>query len=503
MYRREVAWLVAALCVLGTCWALLTPPVMSWDEDAHITKAVALWHGQLRGDRMVPNGDEPGSYIVDEYQIPGDYAVARNRHFCVYEGQPLGCMHSFDRDQTPVATPSEAGNYPPLYYAFVGWPSRVIDASTGIYGIRVMSVVIFALAIGAGWSELRRRLSVWVTTLLTMVAVTPTMMMLAGSVNPNGFEIAAAFAAWSYAFGVFGDIGHGLKVSTHRLVGLVASIAVFAGVRTLSPVFAVVILGVAWWVSNPRVLLRSSTARLATAACVVASLLWAVLAATGGHLQQFEPRDLDNGLGDKIAIMCIFVGQQLIGWSSTFVWGDLTLWFVGGLYLIGLYLFGRACVRSRSDLSRAKQHLPLALLGLCVVVPSAITMVELNKVGVLWQPRYALPLVIGAVIAYGVQSGDIASKNRRGLILAVGLIAVVIHVVSFVVVAAFFDARGDADLSSGIVAWSPPAPLWALLAVTCVVGAGVARRVVAMSREATTPSVPEDSRQARPESLAY
>lgn len=399
-----ISWALASL--VGILWALATPIGGSPDEPAHLVKAASVARGQFLG--------EPAS-IGHVVQVPRYVATAHDVACLAFD--PEAAADCFDETPDDPATlvdaGTTAGQYNPLYYLVVGWPSLVFDDTTGIYAMRIMSALFAALFLGFAVRfafELGRRT---LTLAAIGVAFTPTLAFLSGAVNPNAVEVTATLATFTAMLAIVRrDPGGPLAAP---LAVAAVSAAVGAQMRGLSPVWIALALAtplilLSW--SHLKQLLARRVVWITIAVIVVAAALaaaWTVGSSslTGAIDEDWEipeyPGTGSSPLTGFIVMLLstIGYGMQMVGsfgWLTTpapepvyFVWAGL----VGALALAGIGLLrGRRLVFSGV--------LALAL----ILLPPIIQAAYVTAGGYIWQGRYTLPLFAIFVVGVAVVLGD-------------------------------------------------------------------------------------------------
>ena len=103
---------------------------------------------------------------------------------------------------------------PPLYYALLGTLSGLRHPVASVYLMRLVSALINAALITAALAAAFQLSRGLLPVLGILTAMTPMFYFLAGSVNPNGVEIAAAICLWASLLVLF----HGPIEPDGRLV---------------------------------------------------------------------------------------------------------------------------------------------------------------------------------------------------------------------------------------------------------------------------------------------
>lgn len=392
-------WVLASALValLAATWSLAVPLMASPDEPSHVIRAAAVARGQWGGE-LGPEPTGPGRPgAATMVQVPADYrdAAALPNCFAFRPDQPASCQPAVPQASDGlVDAETFAGQYPPLYYALVGWPSLVLDAEAGIYAMRLVSAVLTAALVG--WSAYRLHRELGPVALWGLVvAVTPMVLFLGGTVNPQALEIASALCFWSATLAV------ALRrdgPSTGALVQAAVNGAVLVNTRTSSPFWAVVVVAVALLAARPgraREIVRHRAARwvgLVAASSTLTAVAWVVT-----HPAQVTGARLFPQYADPTVLLLATTGS---GWAyltnmvGDFGWLDapappatVTAWL---LVLGAVVLPALAASAPR----RARTAL-LALVAVVAVAPAAFQLPTAVDAGLVWQGRYALPVAVG------------------------------------------------------------------------------------------------------------
>ena len=414
-------WLAvgALLFGLGALWSLAVPLMASPDEPSHVVRAAAVARGQLSG---TPN-DAPQSVerpgVGTLVRLPSDFAdaLALPNCFAFDRDQPADCQEDLPAPGPEVLVETFAGQYPPLYYALVGWPSLFLAAGPSIVAMRLVSAAISAALLT--WAAFRlsttrgNRAGLWGLA----VAVTPMCLFLAGTVNPAGLEISAAISFWAACLVLVSRDG---PVSTAALVQAVVSGALLITIRATGPVWALAIVVVVLVAAPPgrwRELLRLPSARwlgAVAAVAVLASVGWLAthgsVVTTHGLYPQFASLKtaLLGILGDGFGYL-----QNMIG---DFGWLDAPappLTFVGWYLALGALLLP-AVAAARPV--RQRVALGLLIVGVALA-PIALQLPTIVDTGLIWQGRYALPVAVGvpmlAALVLRVDATEPGEAHRR------------------------------------------------------------------------------------------
>ena len=171
---------------LLSTWSLATARYGGPDEPAHVLRAASVAHGELVGS-VVPEL-APGFRAVN---VPGELATGDPACFRHDPHVPATCAMAQPAGAVRRAATS-AGTYPPLYYAMVGLPVRLIGNVAQVQRYRFVAAFWCALVLATALRRSRRLPS----GALVLAALSPASWFLFGVVNPNALEIALVLLAW-------------------------------------------------------------------------------------------------------------------------------------------------------------------------------------------------------------------------------------------------------------------------------------------------------------------
>ncbi len=476
-HRTLWALVGVLLFALAAAWSAATPLMASPDEPSHVVKAAAVVRGQWSGTLGPEPTDTTRPGAGTTVRLPTDLAasVALPNCYAFHSDNTADCVPKLPArtgDSVPVET--FAGQYPPLYYALVGWPSLLLTGEAGLYAMRLASAAISAAMLTWGAFRLTtvrgNRLALWGA----VVAITPMCLFLAGTVNPAGWEIAAAVSFWAACLAIVSRHG---PVGTGALVQAAVSGAVLVNIRASSPFWALAIVAVAIVAAPPgrlRELVRHRLAPWLGGAALVASL-----AAVGWilrHGDTVSSRNLYPEFANPKVTLLAVNGrgyeylQNLIG---NFGWLDTpappltyVLWYLaaGALILLGL---------SASSRTRAKTGLVL-LVGGVAAAPFILQLPIAARAGLIWQGRYALPVAVGvpllAALLLGEQGQDVVEFLRRAFRGTLPVV-VVAHIAAFYWASRRYSEGAHGHVITFSPKWSSPIGYLtgtALYAVLCI-----------------------------------
>ena len=321
-----------------------------------------------------------------------------------------------------------------------------------------------------------------------LLACTPMVFVLAGSINPNALEAAAAICAWATLAAAL--VHPGDRLPKPLLVGIGVSCALLAVTRPLSTLWlAVIAIGVLAALGRGQVIaarLREPGVRVVVAVVGVAAAsgaLWTVFSDNLDNNSGYEPRGLElfDVIKHSLALTPAYL-RQMVGvfgwqrvqapWPVPWAWGLLIVAILAAALRWGTRRMAWAAV---------------GLMVLVVLTPTILQAPTAGEIGFVWSGRYGLAMAAGVPILATLAVGSAGRLGWHGLRrFAFVLVAVaaggqvVAHAASmrrYVV-----GVRGPLEYltASG---WDPPLPAAVLLVLVIGCASGLA---VLTYRVATT-----------------
>lgn len=427
-FRGRRLWFVsfAAFFLLGAGWAIATPYDGSPDEVDHVVRAAGIARGQIIA------GSVPGRLDLGVQRVP---AGLIHRHTCwqFHKDISAACAKHVEPsgDTTLVATASTAGRYPPLYYLAVGWPMALWPSWTGVIVARLISAAISAALLAfASFAVVR-----WTNHRLLpagiLVAVTPITLQLAGSINPNGTEIAAGTALFAALIPLVLDRDGSHRRSALLLAtGAAISLVLIRAFGPLWLAIAVTIVTIPSSRSQIAALLRLKGVRVSLAAIGlsnVAAVAWMGNQHTGSIGSVNLPIHLSvaQALWTEVVDRSGDYATQMIGVLS---WLDTPL--PGLAYLAWFMAFGLLFLTALSVGGAVQRWRLLALSVAVFAVPILGDTLNANTYGLVAQARYVLPVAVGVPLLAAWIISDhraLSVEHTTALSRVLGLVLVPIH----------------------------------------------------------------------------
>lgn len=422
---RWLWWKVFGLLALaGSVWGLAVPLMTGPDEADHATRAAAVARGHLFGVRWSTR------HQVDYYTIrvmaPVAYMSAHNVGFCwTLKGEPRRSVvdpsviplpeqcPDMTGGQREEAIPTNEFRGQPLYYFLVGLPTLAFRAATGAYLMRVVGALLCAAFLASGLLSLTRLRNPRLAVLGGAAVLTPSVLYFAGTVNPVGLEIAAAFSAWAGMLALVRGVDGPAEVDGRLVTRTALALAALVLTRGLSPGFAVLIVVAAALVAPPgrmrELYERRDVRRWLVGVGVVTALsvAWLVHIRFRFPLPPFPGSGLDFAL-DQVS----WWAREMVG-----VFGPTTIAPPAALHV--LWAVAVAAVVALGWRSSERRHVLIAgvlALGTFVVLVLGEGF-QIPPTGVWWQGRYVLPAMVGVVLLVtlaGRGAGVAGPRNGDG-----------------------------------------------------------------------------------------
>jgi Predicted membrane protein (DUF2142) len=497
--RRSAAWLLLALSglSLALAWVLASPVGASPDEQAHIAYAWGTVTGQtVFGEQLVTI---PGGRTATSVQLPQKLLqLPTPVCYAFHPEKPVTQCTPIPADNLQMVTQaSYMSRYPPLFYAVEG---VVLRAATAVdlsgprvlYGARLVAAVLSLLAVGSGVFLLWQRFPGRAVVLATLLALPATAWFLAASVNPNGFEIAAAFLLAAGVLALRVDHAIGARSLTAVLAVPIGTL-LLALTRPDSWVWASLILGLmlvptgqeggtSW---RRRLPVRSLGALAATATVLVltSAMVWFGYAL---QIRGSEAARVNSGgwgglpFFGRVFLLALHSGTLVSEQVGTFGWLDTPLpslallaWVSVAGAAAAIWVVGRNTSVPRWSVG--------AVLGLGYL--AALIDEYLGAWG--WQGRYLLPVTAAVCVLAvpGLTSGLERLSALRSLVPWMLVVMMAVNALA-VVWFLFRNAYGfrpwprrlpSAPLPLGVPSWTPPFGQGVVLAlVALALACGVA-----------------------------
>ncbi len=476
--RLRARWFLAfaAFFLIGAGWALALPDNGTNDEDHHILRAYAVASGQIWSPPTAVVRGGGAAFDIPRSLLVGDPS-------CTRDDLPASCQLQPPDDQTRVPTPSAAGRYNPLYYLPVGLPMLLSPDHTGTMLGRLVSAAMCAALLASAVAVAARRRDTLLLAAVVVVA-TPNVLNLAGSINPNGPELAAGILLWTSLLALVRARDSDFDDATTRRLLVLAAVAasLLLSLRTLGPMLlgltALFGLALARRGRLGALLRRRDTRWLLGGLSLVSvyAVVWTVVSGVlvnppQPHAQHWPlSQDLAWIFTDRLSRWAI----QVIG---RFSYGEV---FVPNALFASWYALAFVLVVPALLVAVRRQALVVAgVLAASVAVLVGFELAYVDHLGWSQQSRYVMPFgvgfVLGAVVV-GRRFGQWLGVGRAAwLVRGIAVAAGALHVWALALVMARFQVGVGAGLRPFDGDWLPPTgPVLPLL----LAAAGAAALVV-------------------------
>ncbi|MGY3320378.1 DUF2142 domain-containing protein [Arthrobacter sp. TE12232] len=465
------------LSMFSTLWSLASPLMSVPDEPAHTIKAAAVARGQFLGTSGQTQGEQL-QVVVPKY-------IADTQSLTCFAFKVIvtaDCSPGLDSaDRQPTTAGTSAGNYNPLYYLVVGLPSTILSGEPAIYAMRILSGLLCSLFLAATLLATTQFANRRWPVAAAGIAVTPMVLYLCGSINPNALEIVATSAVFVNLCLVLENVRE-LSRFRFNIVVVGVAAAVLANTRALSLLWLALAVIAALLMVPPRdlLLLVKNKLVLAMAALIAVAaalgLLWLktanTLASLLGTPGTVTPEQAFGTMVERtFDIAASYVAQ--LGWLDTNGPTGVYFWWS---CLTGALMVAAVSVR----LWRPRLGF-IVLLAAAIAIPPILQAQVVTELGYIWQGRYLLPVIVPMLLAAGLALRFLRFPDslfaRRITMWAIGLTAAA-HTAVFANALRRYGVGISTEANwadmFGATKWEPPLgwlPLaLAYLAVTAVAG---------------------------------
>lgn len=380
---------------------------------------------------------------------------------------------------------SNVALYNPLYYAAVGAPLKLLDGEAGAWAVRALGAFLSALMIAWAWALVacRPRRTRW-PEVAFLVALTPAITFATSVAAPNGMSYAAGLLLWAALLSVRADAGTATAPAACAVGACVVVLNHTTGIIWVGAAVLTMLCLIGWRGIHDILRVRLH-AWIASVGCVMAAMTftvaWTVLFSPGSPTSQ-EPLVAETKSIPMAAHAVLWIFQTIGVMPNRF---DMLWPVVYALWLVPLVLLlGRGGMVG----IKRERFAGAVALGISVLIPVVATWATYEALGVAWQGRYELPLLVGILMAAGEAMDRAAVALRRLFWPIVCLVASTTY--ACVLCLGLREAAGPHDDGRN---WS--LLLWAVAPV--LIGAGYLLLTRSSGMPQSSPSENADSRSCR------
>lgn len=460
---RQIVLSGIGLLLIQLTWIACVPAYGGSDEFDHAYRAAAVARGA-----WVPEPTNATRGTGAWLQVPVDIVeAAREECQTLPYTTDVDCVGTTQGDSVRIA--SGAGRYHPLFYALIGWPALPFEGENALYAMRVANALLCNGFFVLGLLMLRR----WSTgrwpMIGALVGCTPVLVYSASIAAPNGVEMTAAFAFWASVLGLLRGRSTGPGVDRVMLVAATLSGSMLVTVRSLGPLWCLLIVATAmvatpgsfarvWSLLRDRIFLGGL---VVLSVAGVASLAWIrMMSSLVVGVGEPGPSGFWTVVGETAQEVPLWVFQTV----AAFPYRNQVSPPV--VYATILVLTVALAVAGWRAASRRMRWALLVCLLLAVAVPFVITAETMDTHPRAWQGRYGLPYSLGLPLLAGIALQMARRKDPRPRLVliaaALGAVATSASLIGVIDV----EKRASPSFESGI--WNAPSPV--LVVIVAVVG---------------------------------
>lgn len=409
-YRPMRVFVLVFVGVLAVqmAWICAFPAFRGIDEHDHVFRADSVAAGEIAPSGNMPEESRGELLSVRRSIIEAAGPVCSALPYT----QRYDC-NAFAPDGSERAlVASAAARYNPAFYWVIGTAASSFEGTNAVYAMRAATAAICALLIALSFLIMQRLDgSRWRLAALLGV-LTPTMTYSTAVAAPNGVEMSAALLTWVSLLVLTQRASRSEPLPPWLTASAIAGLCILSTVRTLGPLWAVLIVlasliaggrGPKLWSS-----LRGRRRPIVVIAVVwalagLAGVAWTLIAGTNDP--RTEGTSYDGSPWSQIPGQVVLWVLQSIGAFPTR--GEQAPVIVYALFLIATAALISCGVRSSTRQWRLAM---LMIVGSVVAVSVALSVATYAAVGFAWQGRYAWPLSMGVPLLAGLA---ITARARR------------------------------------------------------------------------------------------
>ena len=428
---RVFLYSFAVLVVPMILWALASPLGSVPDEPSHAIRAAAVVRGEVSAGPWKENT------TMGRADVPRYVANMHDRTCYVFRSKVTpACETPLRGDPKQlVTTGSSAAVNSPVYYAIVGIPTLVLNGDAALYGMRMVNVLLCAAVLALMIMQLATlERSRW-AVVGALVAITPMVLFLSGSINPNAVEAASAGALFAALVALLRAPGSE-RMLWERAAIVIVSVGLLVNTRSISLLWLLLVVAAALVFASKSVLVGlirrpAVWVLLAGSALIsIAALLWYSNPPPSGDQSSAAVVSAGTAFIAMVSRTFDYAHEYvgIFGWLDSpappftfIVWSAaIVASIVGGL----IWGSGRA------------RWVAVGFGVAMLIVPPVTQAIIAPQLGYIWQGRYMLAIFLCFLVACGMAIDatfeDRALSARLRVTIGVGLALLSIgHIWSF------------------------------------------------------------------------
>lgn len=364
----------------------------------------------------------------------------------------------FNSDGT-VQIRSSAALYNPVYYAVAGAPLRVVGGEVGAWAVRGLGAVLSALMIAWAWVLVASRSRTRWPSMAFLVVLTPAITFATTVAAPNGASYAAGLLLWSGLLSVRADPRTATAPAASAVGGCVVVLTHTTGIVWLGAAVLTMIC-LSGWAGVRHILGIQPRAWVASIGCIVVATSFAVawiLVFSPSSPTANEPLVAETKAIPMPAHVVLWIFQTIGVMPNRFG----ILWPV--VYALWLAPLGLILVRAARAGARRERLAGSIAVTIAILVPTLATLLTYETLGVAWQGRYELPLLVGIVM----MAGEALDRGAEVPRLLAGPTVILLAVTAYLCLLCLGLREADGPYDDG-----RPWPLLIWVAAPVLIGTG-------------------------------
>ena len=227
--RFTLISIAALVSSIALAWLFLTPFGSVPDEFAY------AHYGLYNTNKLVHVLQANQQYSLTEPQVINDI----EKPCFAFDANAIGTCQKFPSTELLASNSPRLANYPKPWFYITSWPLLFAHGATGYYLIRLIAAILNLSLIAWGILLWRRQKSglVWILGF----AISPLLIQMLCSYNPNGFEISSSL---TLNLLLYGAPSISSKMGRSRIIGVATSSIGLSIAKPLSGIYVALSVGI-------------------------------------------------------------------------------------------------------------------------------------------------------------------------------------------------------------------------------------------------------------------